>query len=300
MDQFSETAVKAIAELADRAGYSIQSFSVPSGVKGVPTAIPVLVNGRTGEAKGLAALIEPWRTRPERKVGTANVNTLESFIELVERHKTEDSAIFANTDWQHPSLTAVVDYHSSTEAAFGQHRIHYPFPQSEEWKVWTSKHGKPMNQVDFAEFIEDHIQDLTTPDTLEEESFERLFSCKVGYPNDLVMLSRGLQVNAEVRVKNAVKLQTGESQIVFEEDHKNADGQPISVPGVFVINIPIFHAGAATRIPVRLRYKLRDGVIAWTFMLHRPDVYITEEVRRDLERAATELDLPKFEGKPEA
>lgn len=300
MDQLSETAVKAIAELADRAGYEIKTFSVPSGVKGVPTAIPVLVNGRTGEAKGLAQLIEPWRTRPERKIGTAGVHTIESFIDLVERHKTDDSVIFADIDWQRPSLTAVIDYHGATDAAFGQHRIHYPFPRSEEWKVWTDKHGKPMPQADFAEFIEDHIQDLTSPDDLEEDSFQRMFSCRVGHPTDLIMLSRGLQINAEVRVKNAVKLQSGESQIIFEEDHKNADGQPINVPGVFVINIPIFHGGAAARIPVRLRYKTRDGAISWTFMLHRPDIHITEEVRRDLERAAAELDLPKFEGKPEA
>jgi uncharacterized protein YfdQ (DUF2303 family) len=300
MDTLSETAVKAIAELADRAGHKVTTFSVPSTAKGVPTSIPILINGATGSASSLSGLLEPWRTRPERKIGTAAVNTLESFIDLVERHKTDNSVIFADTDWQRPSLTAVVDYHAAEEAAFGQHRIHYAFPRSEEWKVWTDKHGKPLNQVDFAEFIEDHIQDLTAPDGLEEEGFERLFSCKVGYPNDLVMLSRGLQINAEVRVKNAIKLQTGESQITFEEDHKNADGHPINVPGVFVINIPIFHGGAATRIPVRLRYKLRDGVIAWTFLLHRPDVYITEEVRRDLERAARELDLPKFEGKPEA
>lgn len=300
MDQLSESAVKAVADLADRSSFVVQSFSVPTGVKGVPTAIPILISPRTGEAKSLANLIEPWRTRPERKTGTAHVDTIESFIELLERHKTEHSAIFADTDWNKPSLTAVVDYSSSTDADFGQHRIHYSFPRSEEWKVWVGKHSRPLSQVDFAEFIEDHIQDLSAPDTLEEEQFERLFSCKVGYPNDLVMLSRGLQINAEVRVKTALKLQSGESQIVFEEDHKNADGQPISVPGVFIINIPIFHGGASTRIPVRLRYKLRDGAINWTFMLHRPDVYITEEVRRDLERAARETELPKFEGKPEA
>lgn len=300
MDQLSETAVKAVADLADRAAYQVQTLSVPSSVKGVPTAIPILISPRTGEAKSLAALIEPWRTRPERKIGTASVDTIESFIELLERHKTEHSAIFADTDWNKPSLTAVVDYSSGADADFGQHRIRYEFPRSEEWKVWVGKHGKALGQVEFAEFIEDHIQDLSAPDGLEEEHFERLFSCKVGFPNDLVMLSRGLQINAEVRVKTALKLQSGESQLVFEEDHKNADGQPISVPGVFVINIPIFHGGAATRIPVRLRYKLRDGAINWTFLLHRPDVYITEEVRRDLERAARETELPKFEGKPEA
>lgn len=300
MDQLSETAVKAIAELADRANYQVAHFSVPTGVKGTPPSIPILINPRTGEARSLAALIEPWRTRPERKIGTASVDTIESFIELLDRHKTENSVIFADTDWNKPSLTAVVDYSGQTDADFGAHRIRYDFPRSEEWKVWVGKHSKPLGQVDFAEFIEDHIQDLSAPDTLEEEQFERLFSCKVGYPNDLVMLSRGLQINAEVRVKTALKLQSGESQIVFEEDHKNADGQPISVPGVFIINIPIFHGGASTRIPVRLRYKLRDGAIAWTFMLHRPDVYITEEVRRDLERAARETELPKFEGRPEA
>ncbi|QRM55120.1 DUF2303 family protein [Sinorhizobium sp. BG8] len=299
MDQLSETAVTAIAALAQEAKTEIVIISLPSSVQGVPASIPVLLNRTNGSVSGIHNLVEPWRTRPERKIGTAAVATLESFVELVNRHRLSTSAIFAETDWQKPSLTAVIDYHAAAVPDNGKHRILYSFPQSEEWKVWTAVHGKAMDQASFAEFIEDHAHDLAAPDTLEEETFAKMFSAKVAFPNDLVVLSRGLQINAEVRVKNAIKLQSGESQIVFEEDHKNADGQPISVHGVFVINIPIFHGGEATRIPVRLRYKLRDGVIAWTFVLFRPDLYITEEVRRALEFAARETELPKFEGRPE-
>nr|WP_223215782.1 DUF2303 family protein [Rhizobium herbae] len=265
----------------------------------MPSSIPVLVHPETGKVTGLYHELAPWRTKPERKTGTAIAETLESFIDLVDRHKQENSVIFAKTDWRKPSLTAVIDYHSGTDPDNGKHRIHYQFPLSEEWNAWLAVDGKQMAQAQFAEFIEDHIADLSTPDFNEAEDFEKMFSAKVAFPNDIVMLSRGLQINAETRVKQVIKLQTGEAQITFEEDHKNAHGEPLVVPGVFILQIAPFFMGEAKRIPVRLRYRLSGGELKWTFQLYRPDRYITEQVRTDLEAAAAETSLPKFEGSPE-
>lgn len=299
METLDKGAVEAVAELARKTGSQLVSVSLPEKINGLPAFIPVLVNQQTGAVTSLYDKLAPWRTKPERKVGTAKVNTLVSFIDLVERHKLENSVIFANTDWQKPSLTAVIDYHAGNAPDNGQHRIHYQFPLSEEWNAWLAVNGKQMAQAQFAEFIEDHIADLSSPDFNEAEDFEKMFSAKVAFPNDIVMLSRGLQINAETRVKNVVKLQTGEAQITFEEDHKNANGEPLVVPGVFILQIPPFFMGEAKRIPVRLRYRLLGGELKWTFQLYRPDRYITEQVRADLEAAAEETSLPKFEGSPE-
>jgi hypothetical protein len=42
------------------------------------------------------------------------------------------------------------------------------------------------------------------------------------------------------------------------------------------------------------------GAVAWFYQLYRPDIYITDQVIRDLDRAASETDLPAFQGSPEA
>jgi uncharacterized protein YfdQ (DUF2303 family) len=293
--------IDAIQELADKAGSAIVSVTLQHAPPGLPLEVPALLNRKSGTVASVKEIVEAWRTAPERKTGTADVLTLESFIALVDRHKTGHSVIFADTDWEKPSLTAVIDYHrtETTEADYGQHRIHYEFPLSDSWKAWVKVNTKAMDQTTFAEFIEDHIADLATPDTQEEEDFRRMFGFKVAFPNELVALSKGLQVHSASRVKNSVTLQTGEGEITWEEEHRDAQGNKLQVPGLFILSVPPFFRGKPTRIPVRLRYRLAGGAISWICQLYRPDVAITEEVVRDMERAATETGLPHFEGTPE-
>lgn len=291
-----------ITELSDKAGSGLVVLSLEEAIAGVPKTIPVFVNRQDGRVESVAPLFEPYRFAPKAKTGTANVTTLESFVELTDRHKTEDSVIFADTDWQDPSLTAVIDYHqavSGGDADNGKHRIHYAFPRSEEWKAWAGIHNKPLDQAAFAEFIEDHIADLAAPDTMEAEDFQEKFGFKVAYPNELVALSRGLAVHTETRVKSNLVLQSGEGEITWDEEHKDAAGNKLKVPGMFILQIPAFHMGAPLRIPVRLRYRVKAGAVVWTVLLYRPDVFITEEVLRDLEQAARRTELPAFVGTPE-
>ncbi|APO74234.1 hypothetical protein AM571_CH01398 [Rhizobium etli 8C-3] len=295
-------AIDEITSLADKAASQLATVKLTQPIPGVPTEIPVFVDRERGVIGGVHSLFEHYRFSPARKTGTAKVTTLESFIDLVTRHGTNDSAIFANTNWQKPSLTAVIDYHRTTPggaADNGKHRIHYEFPLSEEWQAWNAIDGKPLEQEQFAQFIEDHIAELAAPDDQESEDFRHKFSFRVAYPTELVTLSRGLQVFSETRVKNAVTLQSGEGQITFEEEHRDSNGNKMDVPGMFILAVPPFFMGDPARIPVRLRYRLSGGSIKWIVKLYRPDVYITQQVLRDMERAASETGLPHFQGAPE-
>ncbi|MCJ8517790.1 uncharacterized protein YfdQ (DUF2303 family) [Pseudorhizobium tarimense] len=301
MDQLSETAVNAIAELTRDAGVTVQNITPPN-IPGLPSSVPVIIDPKSGSAKSVKSLVEEWRETPDRKRGTAKVHTLESFIHLVDRHKTEDSVIFADIDWQKPSLTAIIDYHekgNGGEADNGKHRIYYPFPLSEEWKEWVRFNGQPMKQGEFAEFIEDRIAELATPHEEEVADWQDKLGGKVAYPNEIVMLSRGLKVNAETKVVNHVTLSSGEAQITFEEEHRDQNGQKLVVPSLFIIKLPPFFRGEAVRVPVRLRYRVQAGSLIWFYQLYRPDVYITEEVELSLQRAAAATELPAFQGTPE-
>lgn len=294
--------IAAIKELADKAGTALVTITLPEAVPGLPGEVPALLNREAGSITGVKAIFDAYRIAPERKIGTARVNTLDSFIHLVERHKTGNSVIFAETNWLKPSLTAVIDYHEDRGGGLadnGKHRVHYEFPLSEEWQAWVEINGKPMTQAIFAEFIEDHIADLSSPDSMEEEDFRGKFGFKVAYPNELVTLSRGLQVHSASKVKNSVTLQSGEGEITWDEEHRDAQGNKLQVPGMFILSIAPFFRGQPTRIPVRLRYRVSPAGLTWTCQLYRPDVAITEEVTRDMERAANETGLPHFQGAPE-
>jgi uncharacterized protein YfdQ (DUF2303 family) len=298
--------VKAIVELANRAA-EIAPLNLDIGSDlgaGLPGRIPLIIDHRTGQGvTALKDLIERYRFKPARKAGAARALTLASFIDLTNRHKTTDSAVFAQTDWTKPGFTAVIDYHENASAGAAdnlRHRIEYAFPASEEWKAWVKMNGEAMEQAEFAAFLEDRIADLSAPTTAEKIALERDFATTVATPAELIQLSRGLQVNVSSVVKNMTTLQTGEASIQFEEQHAGADGKPLKVPGIFMLGIAPFFMGEKISLPVRLRYRKAGTKILWFYQMYRPDQFVTERVRDDLDTVATKTELPTFEGAPEA
>lgn len=269
---------------------------------GLPTQIPALWDPKTSSLTSIHSEAERYRLAPKRRQGTAKALTLASFIDLVNRHKTDDSVVFADTTWTKPSFTAVIDYHevdSAGAAAFGKHRVVYDFPLSEEWKKWVEMDGEVMSQMDFAVFLEDRIAELSSPSEAEKIALEREFATTVATPAELIQLSRGLQVHVESRVKAQHVLQSGAGQIQWEESHNGADGKPLTVPGIFLLKIAPFFMGDTVRIPVRLRYRPAGGTVKWHYAIYRPDIHVTERVRADLDLVADSTTLPTFEGAPE-
>lgn len=301
----SDKGIEAVVKLAQSAsGIGVAWFEVEGLGAGLPKHVPLLFDHRPGGSVGaIAHLIDAYRQKPRDKRGSAKALTLQSFIDLVNRHKTPDSAVFAATDWKAPGFTAVIDYHEAKSAGAAdnlKHRIGYDFPQSEEWQAWVAQNGQPMEQGDFAAFLEDRIADLTAPTTAEKIALERDFATTVATPAELIQLSRGLQVNVSSVVKNMVTLATGEASLQFEEQHVGADGKPLKVPGIFMLGIAPFFMGGKISLPVRLRYRKRGQGLVWFYQMYRPDQHVTERVRDDLGTVRQQTELPVFEGSPEA
>lgn len=302
--------VQAIADLgADATSFKIETIKNSAGLVGVPDEVPVVfMKGRDPLSTSARSFFEAFRTRPERKTGKAAVETVESFIDLVNRHKTDDSVIFIKTgDCSAPTMTAVINYHpdggkddkGNSTAAFCDHQIVYEFPLSDEWKTWSEGNDLQIAQVDLANFIEDRIADLTDPTTAEIDDAANRFFTTVATPAKMMELSRGLQVNVESKVRSSTKLQSGEASIVFEEAHKDAAGNDIKVPGLFYLSIPAFVGGEKKRVPVRLRYRVINGVVTWRFELYRPDLIIREAIEKAVQSAKESTKLPVFYGEPE-
>lgn len=263
--------------------------------------IPLLVTpGEDGASvESIKPLLDQWRTAPERREGTATAKTLDSFIELTKRHADTDSAIFADIVSHEPALTAVIDYHKQTaEPRFCRHRVVYKYPVSDEWQAWRAQNGKQLAQIEFAAFIEDHVADLAAPTDAEKAQIERLFQTKIALPSELIQLSRGLALSVDTKVKEIRTLQSGEAQITYEEVHKDGAGQPLVIPGLFVINIPLFVGADPTRLVARLRYR-RDGGLKWSFHFWRWREDMRAHLENDLDAVRKHTGLPVYEGEPE-
>lgn len=268
---------------------------------GLPEKIPVGFDAKTQTLKSVKPLIDDYRTAPSRVRGTAKVETLESFIDLVDRHKTDVSAIFGKTSWPEPKLTAVIDYFKADCAPqFAAHRIVYDFPLTDEFKAWVKTNRTAMEQENFAAFLEEHAAELAAPMDGERSEYERLFKEKMATPSEVIALSRHLEVLVSARAKQGIRLQTGERTVEYAEEHQNAKGEPIVVPGIFMVSVPAFIDGDAVRIPARLRYRVSGGKVVWFYDLYRWEFYLRERVSSNLSEAAKATDLPSYEGAPEA
>lgn len=265
----------------------------------------------TLQTHDLSRHIEGLAGKPLRRTGTATAATLKSFIELIVRHKSPNSAVFADANWKAPKFTAVIDYHTRTNetadlepgddphARFGKHRIVYTFPLSEAWKVWIGNNGKPMPQADFAAFIEDHIVDLASPTQMETNEARDNFKTTVATPAELIELSRGMEILVGSRIKSRQNLASGEKQLVFETENRSADGGTLIVPGLFVVNVAPFYQGEPMRIMARLRYRPSEGGVVWFYELYRPDLAIEEQVTTDLATVEEGAGVPTYHGHPE-
>jgi len=267
---------------------------------GLPPNVPMVWDPVNNRLVSVKAEVESFRQQPQRRAGTAKVDTLESFITLTNRHKTAASVIFAACKYPGPSLTAVIDYHGvKHEPDWLRHRISYPFPLTEEFKVWVEMNGKPMEQLLFAAFLEDHAAELAAPMEGEINEFERLFKARFATPNELIALSRSLEINVGSKVKQQHRLQTGERQVVFETEHLNGAGEPVDIPGIFILAVAPFVDGEVARIPARIRYRVTGGSIVWFFDLYRWEERLRNRVQEDLRKAAEGTSLPTYEGTPE-
>ena len=296
-------AIKVFAELAADAAGDVQvcDISIVDNV-GLPNTIAAAFrSGKNAGVSSVKALFEEWREKPERRKGTAGVTTLASFIDLVNLHKSEHSALFAKTTWPEPALTAVIDYHSGKAADNCEHRIKYAFPLTDEFKAWIENNGKALGQFEFAAFVEDRIADMSVAMEPEVEEFEKLFRTKFAIPTEMIDLSRGLRINVEERVTNAFMMQSGEAEIQFSAEHKDSKGAKLVVPGLFMLCLPIFIDGSVVRIPARLRYRVipGEGAIKWTYNLYRWEYWLRQRVQSDFAIAIKQTQLNAFEGAPE-
>jgi uncharacterized protein YfdQ (DUF2303 family) len=268
----------------------------------------IVADGRT--LLSLKPLLDEYLEKPERRKGTVVAKDMASFVAIIRRFKSEASVGFADPagggkeGGVPPSLMAVFDYHpaggESTKADWLLHRAHYVPALSDEYLAWKAKNGAFMSQQDFASFIEERITDVSSATLTElQEKFAELMQGTFATPSELVTLSRGLEINVGGTVKNAVRTSSGEISVVFNQAHTDAANQPIKVPNLFQIAIPVFYGGAAYRVNAWLRYRVNGGAITWGYQLVRPDIVFKDAFDEIVAKVREDTGVPVYVGTPD-
>lgn len=309
---------EAIDKIAGMAAPTVVSLATP-----VSGTIPLMAVPNGTSLQSIKKFVDEFAAKPDRRKGTDTVQALASLIEWTNRHKDAGTVIFCDSTREAPALLSIVDYHLAVEdgkeggitgdatARFGAFRGLYQFPLSDHWKAWREVDDKPMDQADFAEFLENRVLDLIAPDISTDgdgnevkklppqvaELLARLGG-RCALPQDIITLAKGLDITKNSRTVTRVDVQTGEGALIFEESHVGADKQKVTVPKLFMICIPLFDKSPFHyRIPVRIRYRLGGG-IKWTFTMFGADDVIDEAIQEAAEHVKAETACPLFYGVP--
>lgn len=204
--------------------------------------------------------LEKFLACPNRIRAKVQVHDLPSLLEYTRRHADDRTVVWVSMDPRTFALsfTVQLDDHAADEPSWRTHSCIYTPRMSEEWTRWLAHNAKQMDQVEFATFLEDNLQDIAPGEN---------------GPSGTDMLKMALEFEArqDQRIKSHVRLQSGAIQLEYVAQDDEATVNRMQVFDRFAIGIPVFRGGAAWKLDARLRYRVREGKAAFWYELIRSD-----------------------------
>lgn len=204
---------------------------------------------------------------PARARGEYTVNDVASFIALFNELKSANTRVYGMIGpvGGIPVFQAVLNDNGGQFApGWRDHKITYACPLSKEWQIWTKNDGRQMKQADFAKFIEDNSVDIREP-----------------APAAMIEISRTLEAKKKVNFASGVRLDNGQTQIVYEEEIQGtaAKGQ-LQIPQEFTVGVQVLEGGLHYAMVCRLRYRIDGGSLTMWYDLLRPHKIIEDAVKQ--------------------
>lgn len=246
--ELSKDAIKEIVRL------TVEGLAAKS-VTGGNTEFIVVPDGHS--VKSLAEYkYNEHAAAPERIKGTVSVVDSVSFIEYHKLFSDPNTRIFA--DESGLSILAVLDYHGANGAEvggarWGSHRLNLALTLSPEWDLWTKQNGQKMEQMAFAEFLEQNSRDIIEPAAAS-----------------VIDTARELEGKTEANFGASSRTQSGAYAITYTETTTaKAGNNKVEVPDKFKIRVPIFFGGDKVEVEALLRYRVDGGKVKFFFTLVR-------------------------------
>ena len=156
---------------------------------------------------------------------------------------------------------AHIDYHSKNNPRWAHHQAVLEIAQTEEFKTWFKNNNTFTGQLEFAQFIEDNLQDIVDPD-----GASMLEMCKT------------LEAKSGVGFTGKVSLQSGIMALNYQDDSTVTSGV-IEVPEKFTLKVPIFLGMPDQAITCRFRWKIARPSLALGYSILGLDRKLSDAIR---------------------
>jgi len=198
--------------------------------------------------------LEHLLMKPRRIQQRVTASDAQSFTEYYNRYSNDDSVIFC--DIKAGRFKAIIDYHGKDSPERCDHILLFDVENTQEWDEWNKHSGSKMDQVEFAMFIEDNLDEIVDP---------------VG----ATMLEIALSLNATTKTifKSGTRLHDGQVQLEFVEDIKGSAGAMgnLTIPETIRLGIRPFRGAERYELNAKFRYRINQGRLVMWYDLKRPE-----------------------------
>jgi len=221
---------------------------------------------------------------PSRKTGTVELTEKGSFVEYVNEHRLPESRIFAEATTERAVYTAILDYHEvglQGEAGWCEHRAVLALQRSPEWMRWAKLDGKYVEQVELAEFLEEHEIDIVDPPGAK-----------------ILEIARTLKLTINTNLKSAHDLTNGNTVLQYE-DHTTAlagEAGNVTIPERITIQLRPFVGHEPQEIECLLRYRRRESKVFFMIRMLRVEEFIENVLKATSAHLREVTELPVFAG----
>ncbi|KGA40740.1 hypothetical protein KU75_16095 [Pectobacterium odoriferum] len=228
--------------------------------------------------------LEDYQLTPSLIRQNVNLISISSLIAYVKKYEDPRTAIFA--DNTKTKVVAVLDYHKAPDLPeWGKHKALYNCPFSKEWLAWATFDGKARSQVDFGEFIENHIGDIAA-----------VSDTYVG-PSGVELLEMVLEFQ-ETRTsefKSVKRLHDGTTQFAYSDEKSGAGNTKL--PEKISLAIAPFHNGNTYQVDARFRYRIKEGQLILWYELIDPEKIVEHAFSEIVTELQTAFEnVPIYEG----
>ena len=194
--------------------------------------------------------LEPYAAHPRRAKGNATFRRVDDFAEYVRRHETPDTVVFAD---QVGGMRAVFNHHDSlgSPAGWRDFTATLSRERTKAWDAWMKAATSPMNQLAFANFLEERLGEIAEPAGA-----------------DLLDAAEHFRAHTIISFRSQNKLSNGQRQVEYiEQVEGGAESQgKVNLPERLTVVLQPFRDSAPFQVEARLRWRIQDRQVVFSIL----------------------------------
>lgn len=234
--------------------------------------------------------IERTKDHPRRKTGAVTLAQHDSFVAYLAKHGMLETELWADIDKDR--VVAVINAHGGSAdhtirdeglAGWGDHRATLQLVTTQDWRDWTDKSGVLMSQVDFAEFVEQHLPNFVRPSAA-----------------DMLELAQTIKGHTKVSFESSKRVKSGETAIEWREDTAATAGKKgsLEIPDTIDLGMQVYEGGAPYKLTARFRYRIGGGQLVLGYVLERAGDVKRDAFAQVVQQVATDSAREVWHGTP--